>query len=81
VATSTHIDLQVARNILAGDDRAFRELLDHFFPRLYRFAQVRLDHDDEAAADVVQQTTVDALPLHYGDVLEWKYVDGLSATL
>ena len=24
------------------------------------------------------QTTVDTLPEHYGEVLEWKYVDGLS---
>jgi RNA polymerase sigma-70 factor (ECF subfamily) len=24
------------------------------------------------------QTTLDCLPGHYGDVLEWKYVDGLS---
>lgn len=24
------------------------------------------------------QATVDALPEHYGDVLEWKYVDGLT---
>ena len=24
------------------------------------------------------QTTLDHLPTHYGDVLEWKYVDGLS---
>ncbi len=24
------------------------------------------------------QTTIDALPDHYGDVLEWKYADGLS---
>jgi RNA polymerase sigma-70 factor (ECF subfamily) len=24
------------------------------------------------------QATLDCLPGHYGDVLEWKYVDGLS---
>ena len=23
------------------------------------------------------QSTLDCLPAHYGDVLEWKYVDGL----
>ena len=158
--TSTHIDIQTARDILAGDDEAFRELFDRFFPRLYRFARVRLDGDHDAAADVVQltfckaiekldsyrgeaalytwfcqicrntlidycrannrrahhvtlfedhepvrailetlagpvserpetevwrdevgrlvQATVDALPARYGDVLEWKYVDGLT---
>ena len=24
------------------------------------------------------QATIDALPTRYGDVLEWKYIDGLS---
>ena len=24
------------------------------------------------------QATLDNLPAHYGDVLEWKYVDGMS---
>ena len=33
-----------------------------------------------ARSDVVRliQATMDRLPGHYGDVLEWKYVDGLS---
>ena len=156
----THIDLQTARTILAGNDQAFKELFDRFFPRLYRFARTRLDNDDDAAAEVVQQTfckaidkldtyrgeaalytwfcqicrntlidycrarqrevsrispledqistrailemltapvnqqpeteawrtdigrlvqaTVDTLPAKYGDVLEWKYIDGLT---
>ncbi len=160
MAGIVHTDRAVARKILAGDERAFRELFDNFFPRLYRFAVVRLDGDHDAASDVVQQTfcrgldkldtyraeaalytwfcqicrnvlvdycraknrrgqrvvlfedhagvraivdslagpvtdrpetaawqrdvsrlvqaTVDALPARYGDVLEWKYVDGLT---
>jgi len=155
-----HVDRAVARRILAGDEAAFRELFDRFFPRLYRFALVRLDRDKEIARDVVQQTfcnaierlesyrgeaalytwfcqicrnviadhyrqrqrvearvvlledqpnvrailealaaptsdepdtgvwrqqvhrvveaTLDALPGHYGEVLEWKYLDGQS---
>ncbi len=155
-----HVDRAVARRILGGDEDAFRELFDRFFPRLYRFALARLGGDSEAAQDVVQQTfcnaigrldsyrgeaalytwfcqicrnviadhfrsrgrgttrvvlledqpdarailetlaapasdqpeagawqaqlhriveaTLDALPGHYGEVLEWKYVDGLS---
>ena len=155
-----HVDRAVARRILAGDEAAFRELFDRFFPRLYRFALVRLDRDGETARDVVQQTfcnaierldsyrgeaalytwfcqicrnviadhyrkmhrgaervvlledqpnvrailealaaptgdepetgvwrqqvhrvveaTLDALPGHYGEVLEWKYLDGQS---
>jgi RNA polymerase sigma-70 factor, ECF subfamily len=154
-----HLDLQTAQRILRGDERAFRALFDAYFPRLYRFALVRLGGDAEAANEVVQQTfckaierldsyrgeaalytwfcqicrnalidysrtrqrtaakrtledepdvravlesmagpassepelqmwqrdvqrlvqtTVDTLPDRYGDILEWKYVDGLS---
>ena len=51
-----HVDLAVARRILAGDEAAFRALFDRFFPRLYRFALARLDGDHDAASDIVQQT-------------------------
>ncbi len=155
-----HVDRAVARKILGGDEEAFREVFDRFFPRLYRFALARLGGDRDTAQDVVQQTfcnaierldsyrgeaalytwfcqicrnvladhfrrhgsgnarvvlledqpnaraildslaapasdqpesgawhsqlqrlvaaTLDALPGRYGDVLEWKYIDGLS---
>jgi len=155
-----HVDRSLANKILSGDTASFRKLFDNFFPRLFRFAMVRLDGDREAAADVVQQTfckatenmdhyrgeaslytwfcqicrntiidycrvmnrrsehvmlyedhintqavlealtapvneqpemgawqrdvrrlvqaTIDVLPPHYGDALEWKYVDGAS---
>ena len=145
--------------MLRGDAHAFRQLFDSFFPRLYRFALVRLGGDHDAASEVAQQAlcrgierlatyrgeaalytwfcqicrhaivdhcrrtqreeqalhpledhpgiravletvaapldaqpevqawhsdiqrlvqaTLDSLPQHYGDVLEWKYVDGL----
>lgn len=160
MADLVHVDRALARRILEGDEPAFRELFDRFFPRLYRFALARLDGDRETAQDVVQQTfcnalerldsyrgeaalytwfcqicrnaladhfrssgrgttrvvlledqpnvrailesltapaseqpeagawqeqvrrlvaaTLDALPGRYGDVLEWKYIDGLS---
>jgi len=155
---ATHPDRAIAKRLLAGDERAFRELFDDFFPKLYRFALSRLDGDRDAATEVVQQTfckafervgsyrgeaslfgwmcricrnvitdewrkgarearatplveddtvqsildaiaapsatqpeqiaarcelvrtiqaTLDSLPGHYGDVLEWKYIDGL----
>jgi RNA polymerase sigma-70 factor, ECF subfamily len=155
-----HPDRLTAKRLLAGDERAFREVFDTYFPKLYRFALARLGGDRDAATDAVQQTlckafehlgsyrgeaslygwmcqilrnaiaddgrrrqrerahvrlveddaaireilesvaspeheqpeheaaagdlrrliqaTLDALPGHYGDVLEWKYVDGLS---
>lgn len=160
MAQAVHVDKARARRILAGDERAFRSLFDEYFPRLYRFALVRLDGDDETAREVVQQTfckaiekldsyrgesalyawfcricrntlvdhcrrrnkevrrlvliednlevravlealsagdredpesrasqrdvsrlvqsVLDYLPQHYGDVLEWKYVEGLT---
>lgn len=56
MADSAHVDLAVARRILAGDEVAFRSLFDRYFPRLYRFALARLDGDHEAATDIVQQT-------------------------
>jgi len=156
----THNDWALSRRILNGDVAAFRALFDDMFPRLYRFALVRLDGDREQAREVVQvtfcraferldsyrgesslfgwlcqicrnaiadlgrsrvregrqltlpeddgtleaileslvappddepecrvwrselvrliQAALDCLPGHYGDVLEWKYVDGLS---
>lgn len=155
-----HIDRALARRILRGDARAFQDLFDRFYPRLYRFALARLGGDEEAAVEIVQitfckglerlasyrgeaalytwfcqicrnsifdhyratgrsaarmtlledsqsakailetltapvtgepetaawqddvrhlvQTTVDALPDHYGDILEWKYLEGIS---
>lgn len=155
-----NLDRALVRRVLAGDQRAFRSMFDQFFPRLYRFALVRLDGDQQTAKDVVQQTfckaierldtyrgeaplyawfcricrntlidhcrrrgresrlvvpiednmevravmealsaaasdepenrarqrdvrrlvqsTLDYLPAHYGNVLEWKYIEGLS---
>jgi RNA polymerase sigma-70 factor (ECF subfamily) len=156
----SHTDKAVAKRLLRGDEAAFREVFDSFFPKLYRFALARLNGNDDEARDVVQETfckaferldtyrgeaslygwmcqicrnaitdrgrtrqrrpehvplieddstiksildtlaapaidepeaqlhrmdlvrliqaSLDHLPGHYGDVLEWKYVDGLS---
>lgn len=153
-----HADKELAARILAGDEVAFRRLFDEQFPKLYRFAMLRLGGNRDDACEVVQQTycrafeqlahyrgeatlfgwmcqicrnaiadlgrhrqrvlgegaslsdgtieyflealsapvddepetqvlrldlvrlvqtTLDCLPSRYGDVLEWKYVDGL----
>ena len=156
---TANIDLATARRILRGDERAFRQLFDSFFPRLYRFALARLGGDHDVASEIAQltlcrgierldtyrgeaalytwfcqicrhalidhcrlmqregqmlqpvddqpdiravleaiaapleaqpevqawhcdlrrlvQATMDCLPQHYSDILEWKYVDGL----
>lgn len=51
-----HLDLATARKVLRGDQAAFRQLFDQYFPRLYRFALSRLNGDADAAGEVVQQT-------------------------
>ncbi len=50
-----HIDKAIVRQILNGDEQAFRNIFDEYFPRMYRFAKSRLNGDHEAACDVVQQ--------------------------
>jgi RNA polymerase sigma-70 factor (ECF subfamily) len=56
-----HVDRALARRILQGDEAAFRDLFDRFFPRLYRFALARLSGDPDAAQDIVQQTFCNAI--------------------
>ena len=56
-----HVDRALARRILGGDEVAFRDLFDRFFPRLYRFALARVPRDPEAARDIVQQTFCQAI--------------------
>jgi len=47
-------DKRLAKQLLAGDARAFAQFFDDNFARLYRFAMVRLSDDPEGARDVVQ---------------------------
>jgi RNA polymerase sigma-70 factor (ECF subfamily) len=54
-------DLDVARRLRNGDESAFEEFFGEYFPRLYRFARVRLTGDDNAAEEVAQTTLIRAL--------------------
>jgi len=47
--------------MLAGDERAFTEFFDGYFPGLFRFARARMDRDDDAAEEVVQATLCAAI--------------------
>jgi len=158
--SAVHTDRDIARRIIRGDEAAFRELFDDYFPRIYRFALARLDGnrtearelaqitfcraferletyrgeaslfawfcqicrnaiidssrsrqrfathappriDDAGVHDLLEalsapedqqpdhfvwrtdlmnliQAALDHLPARYGDILEWKYLDGLS---
>jgi RNA polymerase sigma-70 factor (ECF subfamily) len=54
--TAAHTDLAIARRLLGGDERTFREVFETCFPKLYRFALARLDGNRDDAVEVVQQT-------------------------
>jgi len=54
-------DAQLIAAMLAGDERAFRAFFDAYFPRVYRFALLRLAGDDDLAKEVVQATLVKAM--------------------
>jgi len=54
-------DLNLARRLRAGDELAFEAFFAEFFPRVYRFARVRLGGNDDAAEEVAQTTLIKAL--------------------
>jgi len=54
-------DVELARLLLAGDEQAFDVFFSQYFPRLYRFARIRLGGDDDAAEEVAQTTLIKAL--------------------
>ena len=54
-------DLDLARRLRTGDDSAFEEFFAEYFPRIYRFARVRLGGDDEAAEEVAHTMLIRAL--------------------
>ena len=47
-------DKQLVKQMLAGDEQAFRRFFDDHFRRLYRFALARLNNDTDAAEEVAQ---------------------------
>jgi len=52
-------DRRLAKQILAGDEQAFRQFVDDYFPRLYRYARQRLRNEADVD-DVVQITLTQA---------------------
>ncbi len=47
--------------MLAGDEKAFEEFFEGYFPGLYRFAMARMSQDADAAEDVAQATLCKAI--------------------
>jgi RNA polymerase sigma-70 factor, ECF subfamily len=54
-------DLSLVRGMLAGDESAFRQFFETYFPRVYRFALPRLAGDIEATKEVVQASLTKAI--------------------
>lgn len=51
---SKHADTKLVDRLLQGDERAFEAFFNGYFPRLFRFALLRLDHNEDRAEEVVQ---------------------------
>ena len=47
-------DRETVKQLLGGDEAAFRELFESCFPKLYRYALARLDGQHDEAVGVVQ---------------------------
>ena len=54
-------DLDLARRLVAGEEQAFEAFFAEYFPRLYKFARVRLGGNADAAEEVAQATLIKAL--------------------
>lgn len=54
-------DKRLAKQLLAGEERAFACFFDEYFSRLYRFVLTRLSGDEEATREVVQASLTRAI--------------------
>lgn len=54
-------DLALARRVLAGDEAAFEEFFDRYFPRLFRFALPRLGGNEDTTEEIVQRVLIHGL--------------------
>lgn len=49
-------DKKLVKRMQRGEEAAFQQFFDNQFPRLYRFALVRVQHDHDAAEEIAQAT-------------------------
>jgi RNA polymerase sigma-70 factor (ECF subfamily) len=54
-------DLALARRVIAGDEAAFEEFFDRYFPRLFRFALTRLGDNEDDTEEIVQRVLIRAI--------------------
>ena len=55
------VDKKLAKRILDGDQRSFDAFFNAYYPRLFRFALVRLDNDRDLADETAQLVLCQAL--------------------
>jgi RNA polymerase sigma-70 factor (ECF subfamily) len=81
VAKDITDDVKLVATMLEGADSAFNTFFAIYFPRLYRFALVRLDHDEDAAEEVVQRTlclAIDKLHTYRGEAALFTWLCTLA---
>src|SRR5476651_677154 len=54
-------DRALVKRMLSGDERAFDEFFETYFPGLYRFAIYRVDNDPLAAEEITQAALCGAM--------------------
>ena len=54
-------DRDLARQVAAGDEKAFEAFFREYFPRLYRFTLTRIGSDESLAEEIVQRTLILAM--------------------
>jgi RNA polymerase sigma-70 factor (ECF subfamily) len=54
-------DRELVQGMLAGQESAFQQFFETYFPRVYRFALPRVNRDVEACKEVVQATLTKAV--------------------
>ncbi len=59
--STAEADARLIASMLNGDEAAFRQFFEIYFPRLFRFAVPRVGGDAEAAKEVVQSTLIKAM--------------------
>ena len=55
------LERELVQRMLSGDERAFTEFFDGYFPGLFRFALARVGRNEDAAEEVVQATLCAAI--------------------
>jgi len=56
-----HTDRKIVKSLLRGEEKAFTEFFNDYFPRLFQFALTRLWHNEDLAEEAVQNALSKAM--------------------